>query len=173
MTSTTPFQRPQPTRGTRGGTFAELMLATLIVGTTVVASTASLSESAEVYQFFAEGPHEALMLAQEIHEAAIMLPWEAEAGAPATFGDDVVTIWDLDAAEFKPPLSAEAVTIVSHPTWTQRVTVRTVDLENPTVEVDPDTFEGDTLTELKVTILNGPTEVGVYPWWLSEPGSDT
>jgi hypothetical protein len=162
----------KPPRSMRGGSFAELMLATLIVGTTIVASTASLSESAEVYQYFAEGPHEALMLAQEIHEAAILMPWEADPDSVGVFGEDIDTIWDLDDATFKPPRSAEYEVIVSHPTWTQRVSVQTVDLANPTVEVNPDTFEGDMLTELKVTILNGPTEVGVYPWWLSEQGSD-
>ncbi len=164
-----PTRRLAASRGTRGATFAELMLATIIVGTTIVAATSSLSESAEVYHFFAEGPHEALMLAQEIHEAAIMLPWEAEAGAEANYGEDVVTLWDLDEAEFNPPRSADYEVITSHLPWTQSVAVRTVSMVDPTLEVDPDTFEGETLTELKVTIFKANLEVGTFPWWVSEP----
>ena len=156
----------------RGSTFAELMLATLIVGTTVVASISSLSQSAEVYHYFAEGPHEALMLAQEIHEAAILLPWEADPGTPAAFGTEIVTIWDLDEEEYNPPRSAEYEVITSHSAWTQEIGIRTVDLENPSVEVDPEDFEGQILLELQVTVLNGNQEVGVFPWWITAPGTE-
>jgi len=83
------------------------MLATLILGYTVVGATNSLSKSASVYHYFNEGAHESLMLAQEIHEAARLLPWGTAAGAPATFGPDVVTIWDLHDKTFSPPRSAD------------------------------------------------------------------
>jgi len=156
----------------RGSSFAELMLATLIVGTTIVASISSMSESAEVYHYFSDGPHEALMLAQEIHEAAVLLPWEADPGDPAVFGPDVVTVWDLDEAEFDPPRSAEYEVILSHIAWEQHVEVRVVDMADPTVEVDPDTFEGDTLTELAVTVYQGPNVAGTFKWWITEPGAD-
>ncbi len=164
-------RRPQHARQ-RGSSFAELMLATLIVGTTIVASISSMSESAEVYHFFSDGPHEALMLAQEIHEAALLLPWEAPAGADANFGPDVVTLWDLDEEEFDPPRSAEYEVILSHVSWEQHVEVRVVDADDPTVEVDPDTFEGETLTELAVTVFKGSGEAGTFKWWISEPGVD-
>ena len=159
-------------RRTRGATFGELMLATLIVGTTIVASISSLSESAEVYHFFSEGPHEALMLAQEVHEAAILLPWEAEAGAEANYGPDVVTLDDLHDAEFSPPRSADYEVISSHLSWKQRVNVLTVSMDDPTLVVDPETFEGEILTKLEVTILNGNTEVGVFPWWMTNPATE-
>jgi hypothetical protein len=157
-------------RPERGSSFAELMLATLIVGTTIVATVSSMSGSAEVYHYFSDGPHESLMLAQEVHEAALMLPWEAEPGAAPNFGPDVVTLWDLDGLEFDPPRSADYEVVLSHIAWSQEMAVRVVDLENPTVEVeDPATFDGDMLTELKVTIYRADQNVGDFKWWISEP----
>lgn len=160
---------PPSKRRQAGSTFAELMLATLIIGTTVVGASSSLSQTATVYHYFTDGPHEALMLAQEIHEAAVALPWSAEPGAPATFGEHVVTLWDLDEEDYKPPRSANYDVVASHGNWKQVVVVEHVDMENPTVVVDPDAFEGQTLVRLKVTILNGSVEVDSFDWWMTEP----
>jgi hypothetical protein len=172
-----------PNRSEQGTSFAELMLASMIIGTTLVATTSSMTESAEVYHFFSDGPHEALMLAQEIHEAAVLLPWE-EAG-DSSFGDDVDTIWDFHETTFHPPRSAEYEKVKSHVTWRQQVEVRHVDMDDPTVVVDPDEFEGDTLVELRVHVveLDGvyetwdeedpepgvATDFGWFTWWMSEP----
>lgn len=164
-----PRRRRETRRRERGSTFAELMLATLIVSTTIVASINSLAESAEVYHFFADGPHEALMLAQEIHEAAQLLPWEVEPGTPPNWGEDVVTIWDMNEKEFSPPRSAKYDVVVSHKGWTQEVLIHVVDLDNPNTHVDPATFEGDMLVELHVKVRNGDVLVDEFRWWLSEP----
>ncbi len=151
-----------------GATFAEVMLASMVLGAAVVASTASMRGSTEVYHYFAEGPHEALMLAQEIHEAAVLLPWEADEDAEEIFGD-AKKLDDIDGATYGPPRSAEYEVVVRHSNWSQEVEVMKVDLADPSVEIDPETFEGEILTELKVTIFNGPTEIGVFSWWMSEP----
>jgi hypothetical protein len=156
-------------RATRGATFFELMLAVLIISTTLVASTSSMRTSSEVYHYFADGQHEALMLAQEIHEAAKLLPWVAAPGAEAAFGSDVYDLWDLDGKEYDPPRSAEHDVIISHLGWSQKVEIRVVDMENPEVEVDPATFEGETLVEIKVSIFQGELEVDSVGWWLTEP----
>ena len=155
-------------RRVAGASFAELMLATIVVGSAVVASTASLRGSTEVYHYFAEGPHEALMLAQEIHEAALLLPWEAEEADPELFGAGVKGLFDLDDKEFSPPRSAEYEVVISHIGWSQEVDIKIVDLEDPSIEVDPETFEGETLTELEVTIKIGDDVVGTHSWWMSE-----
>lgn len=162
---------PVPTRRRRerGSSFAELMLATLIVGTTIVASTTSLAESAEVYHFFADGPHEALMLAQEIHEAAQLLPWEVEPGALPAWGDEIVTIWDMHGKTFSPPRSANYDIVASHVGWKQEVLIHVVDLDDPNTHVDPTTFEGDMLVELHVKVYTGQVLVDEFRWWLSEP----
>lgn len=152
-----------------GTTFAELMLATLIIGTTVVGASSSLSQTATVYHFFTDGPHEALMLANEIHEAAIKLPWTAAEGAESAFGDGVVTLFDLDEQEYNPPRSASYDLIVSHPNWTQEVAVQHVDMDNPSQVVDPGSFGGETLVRLEVTIFSGEIEVDTFHWWMSEP----
>ncbi len=172
-----------PNRCQQGTSFAELMLASVIIGTTLVATTSSMTESAEVYHFFSDGPQEALMLAQEIHEAAVLLAWE-EAG-DASFGDDVEILWDFHDTTFHPPRSAEFEKVKSHVTWRQTVELRHVDMDDPTVVVDPDTFEGDTLVELRVHVeeLDGvyetwdegdpepgvATDFGWFSWWMSEP----
>lgn len=156
----------------RGGTLAEVMLATLVVGTTLVATASSMSQSATVYAFFTDGPHEALMLAQEIHEASGLLPWEADVGAPATFGDDVTTLWDLDDQEYNPPRSAQYETVSSHPKWTQLAEVDFVSLDDPSQVVDPDVFGGETLVRLTVTISRLEEEMGSFEWWMTEPSDD-
>jgi hypothetical protein len=149
------------------------MLATIVIGTTVVASTSSLRGSTEVYHYFAEGPHEALMLAQEIHEVAVLMPWEAEPGDEALFGDDIKDVWGLDEESFSPPRSAEYEVVISHLGWSQHVHVTMVDLDDPSVEVDPDVFEGDMLMELEVIVMRGGDVVGSHSWWISDPSEDS
>ncbi len=163
------FPRLRAARHLRGASFVELMLAVLVISTTVVGSTASLHSSTEVYHYFADGKHEALMLAQEIHEAALLLPWTADASAPAAFGPSVKKLQDLDGMSFFPPRSANYAVVVSNLNWKQIVEVNQVDLNDPTVEVDPATFEGETQTQLKVTVENGGASVGTFTWWLTEP----
>ncbi len=156
-------------RATHGATFVELMLAVLIISTTLVASTSSMRTSSEVYHYFADGQHEALMLAQEIHEAAKLLPWESAPGAEPAFGPDVYDLWDLDGKVYDPPRSAEYDIVLSHLEWSQEVEVRVVDMDNPEIEVDPDTFPGETQVEISVTIKMEGVEVDTVGWWLTEP----
>ena len=156
-------------RSALGATFVELMLAVLIISTTVVASTSSMRTSSEVYHYFADGKHEALMLAQEIHEAAKLLPWESSPGDEAQFGSEVFDLWDLDGKTYTPPRSAEYDVIISHIGWTQEVDVHFVDMDHPEVVVDPATFEGETQVEIEVTIKQGDEVMDTVGWWLTEP----
>lgn len=151
-----------------GATFVELMLAVLIVSTTLVASTASMHGSEETYHYFADGKHEALMLAQEIHEAAKVLPWTHAAGAEPAFGSDVYDVWDLDGKTWSPPRSADYDVVVSHIGWSQEAKVVTVDMAHPDVEVNPATFTGETMVELKVKIKDGADVVDEVDWWMSQ-----
>jgi hypothetical protein len=155
-------------RAERGASFFELMLAVLIISTTVVASHASLTGTVSAYHYFADGAHESLLLAKEIHEAALLLPWEEGEESTVEFGD-VETLYDLDRMTFTPPRSAGYDIVTSHIGWSQAVTVRTVDMADPTQEVDPFDFEGPTLTELTVSVNDGTKVVGTYSWWLTEP----
>lgn len=148
------------------------MLAVIMIATTVVASNSSLRASTEVYHFFSGGAHEALMLAQEIHEAALLLPWDSQPGDDPLFGPDIYEFADLDDEEFSPPRSTQFDEVVSHLGWTQEVEIRIVDIDNPAVEVDPDTFLGETITELTVTILSETAEVGEFSWWMTDPNND-
>ncbi|MHC5209506.1 MAG: type IV pilus modification PilV family protein [Planctomycetota bacterium] len=158
-----------PRRRERGSTFIELMLAVLVISTTIVASSSSMRSSVEVYHFFADGAHEALLLAQEVHEAALLLPWQPD--DEAQFGPDVHELADLDDMTFSPPRSADYSIVTSHIGWSQVVEVNTVDLMDPTVEVDPETFPGETLTELKVSVKSGALVVGEFSWWMTDPAA--
>ncbi len=148
------------------------MLAVLVISTTVVGSTASLQSSTEVYHYFADGKHEALMLAQEIHEAAQLLPWTVPEGSPPLFGSAVSKLADLDGKTFSPPRSADYDVVISHIPWSQTVELHQVDLEHPEVEVDPADFDGQMQTELKVIVKKSGVEVGTFTWWLAEPTHD-
>ena len=161
-------------RSEAGASFIELMLSVVVISTSIVASTNSMGRSSEVYDYFANGKHEALMLAQEIHEAALLLPWELTAEEIAAnpdgnFGPDVQVLWDLDAMAYTPPRSASYDVVISHIGWSQHVTVRVVDLNHPEIEVDPLTFDGETLTELKVVIKQQGFKVDEVSWWMTPP----
>jgi hypothetical protein len=154
----------------RGASFAELMLAVLILSTTVVASHSSLTGTVAAYHYFADGAHESLLLAKEIHEAALLLPWQEEAGSEAQFGADVQSLFDLDGKVYSPPRSAGYDIVTSHIGWSQTVEIRTVSMADPSLEVDADDFGGPTLTELSVAVKDGTNKlVGTFSWWLTEP----
>lgn len=148
------------------------MLAVLVISTTVVASHSSLMGTVSAYHYFADGGHDSLLLAKEIHEAALLLPWESGTGSDASFGADVHTLFELDGKVYCPPRSAGYDIVTSHLGWSQAVDVRTVSMTNPSVEVDPSTFTGQMLTELTVVVKDGEKVVGTHSWWLSEPTAD-
>jgi len=156
----------------RGTSFAELMLAVLIISTTVVASHSSLTGTVNAYHYFADGAHESLLLAKEIHEAALLLPWHEDPESTASFGSDVHTLFDLDGKDYSPPRSASYDIVTSHLDWSQHVEVRTVSMADPNQQVDPVSFSGQTLTELTVEVKDGEKLVGSYSWWLTEPTSE-
>jgi hypothetical protein len=156
----------------RGTSFAELMLAVLIISTTVVASHSSLTGTVSAYHYFADGAHESLLLAKEIHEAALLLPFKAEDEGTAHFGPDVFSLFELDDKVYSPPRSAGYDIVTSHVGWSQSVNIRTVSMADPTLEVDASTFTGPTLTELSVAVKDGEKLVGTYSWWLTEPTSE-
>ena len=148
------------------------MLAVLVISTTIVASHSSLMGTVATYHYFADGGHESLLLAKEIHEAALLLPWEADTGSEASFGADVHTLYELDGKVYAPPRSAGYDIVTSHLGWSQTVSVRTVSMNDPAVEVDPSTFAGQTLTELTVVVKDGEKLVGTHSWWLTDPTSE-
>lgn len=170
-----PKRRSRRARSTTGATFIEVSLATVIIATALVGAMSSMTETAKVYHYFSEGPHEALMLAQEIHEAALLLPFEPEVGQSDLFGSSVETVHDLDDRSYKPPRSAQYEPIGSHQHWSQHVSVRLVAVDDPSVEIsDPESFSGEALTELKVTIRDElDEEAGTFTWWMTPPEEDS
>lgn len=167
-----PSSRTPARRAQLGTSFAELMLAVLVISTTVVASHSSLTGTVSAYHYFADGAHESLLLAKEIHEAALLLPWESGTESEASFGADVHTLYELDGKVYSPPRSAGYDIVTSHLGWSQTVDIRTVSMTNPSVEVDPSTFTGPTLTELSVAVKDGEKLVGTHSWWLTDPTSE-
>lgn len=162
---------PRRKRSIVGATFIEVSLATVIIATAVVGAMSSMTETAKVYHYFADGPHEALMLAQEIHEGALLLPFEPVLGENDLFGTNVETVYDLDGRTYSPPRSAQYETIHSHKHWSQAVNVRLVAVDDPSVEVEnPEAYGGPTLTELTVTVFDELNqEAGAFTWWMAPP----
>ncbi len=177
MNHTNPCNNPRrPVRRKRsviGATFVEVSLATVIIATAIVGAMSSVTETAKVFHYFSDGPHEALMLAQEIHEAALLLPFEEVAGQNDLFGANVSTVYDLDDRIYSPPRSAQYEAISSHQFWKQSVEVRHVELDDPSQEVeDPASFAGEMLTELKIVIHEGDLEKGSFTWWMTPPENE-
>jgi hypothetical protein len=149
-----------------GFSFVEVLLATLIVGTLMVAATTALTSSVHTYNVLAGQPFTALTLAREIHAAALTLPRDPGDGVPATDGSEVVVLDDLDGALFSPPIDAQLATLAHVSGWSQDVALERVSLSQPD---QPAALSADlsTLWRLDVVIRQGAKEVGRYSWWIN------
>lgn len=155
-------------REERGTTFADVLISTVVVSTAIVATMTTVADSARVYDYFANGPYTALLVAQEVHEAALTLPWEADpAATEGLFGPDVFVIQDLDGKSIQPARTAEFSTITNPLNWKQQVEINEVDPNDPSI---PAYLDPDALLELEVKVFDpADTLVGTFTWWMSPP----
>jgi hypothetical protein len=165
------------------------MLATLIVGSALVAAMMSLSSAAQSQAALASGPTTALTLANEIHTLALSLPKTAGDGTPAHSGSEVAVLDDLDGASFSPPIDASKGALTASTGWTQSVTIDSIDLTGAAQTADDDDDDeghghghghghdddededesdsADTLLKLTVTVRQGSAAAGTYTWWIN------
>jgi len=161
-----PGGRSPSRRATTGLTFIEVLLATLIAGTMLVAATSALTGTVQARQIMADRPVTAFSLAREIHSASQVLPRATGDGVPATIGSEVVTLDDLDGATFSPPISSRLAQIAGSIGWSQEVHLEHVDLASPGT-LAADATSASTLLRLTVTVRQAAAVVGTYIWWLN------
>ncbi len=161
-----PGGRPSSRRAQSGFSFIEVMLATLVVGTVLVAATSSITGSVKAKHILVGEPGIALGLAREIHSVAQVLPRGAGGSTPASVGSDVLVLEDLNGATFSPPLAATLDSLNQSVGWSQAVAIDTVALASPD-QLATNTDGSAVLLRLTVTIREGATVVGTYTWWLN------
>lgn len=144
-----------------GLTLVEVLVASAVLGTVVVAATHSLTMTAAAQHEVQAQPSTAFELARDVFRVAQTLGREAGDGLPAESLDELLLLEDLDGAELSPPIDGLMQERDGLDSWTQRTFVRRVGLADPTTTQ----ADGD-LYELTVVIDEGPDTVGTYRWWL-------
>jgi hypothetical protein len=144
----------------------EVLVATALVGTALVAATAALTGAVKTQDALVGEPTTALALAREIHGLALLLPRTPGDGVPASGPTEVAVLDDLDGATFSPPIDAGLAVRTAATGWSQQVEIARVDLASPgTLAVDTD--GDDALLRLTVTVLKGAAVEGTYTWWIN------
>jgi len=171
---TPPFRPPVARRRPRGFTLVEAALTMVIIGTGVVAmlqllaaGTMSSNSSAELTT--------AVQLANNVHEIALALPFTCptnptsttfkDTGGPANY----TYLWDLNGDSYKPPLDIRRNQISNYSTWTQQVTVQSVDPTNLDA-VRPNSVTLPT-ARLTVVILHNNKKLYKATWLICAPNS--
>ena len=146
----------------------------VIIGTGVVAmlqllaaGTMSNSSAAELTT--------AVQLANNVHEIALALPFTCptnptsttfkDTGGPANY----TYLWDLNGDSYKPPLDIRRNSINAYSTWTQQVTVQSVDPTNLDA-VRPNSVTLPT-ARLTVVILHNKKQLYKATWLICAPNS--
>lgn len=138
------------------------------MSTAIVAAMSTVADSTKVYDYFANGPYTALLVAQEVHEAALTLPWEADPEqTDGLFGPDVYELDDIDGMSIQPARTAEWNEITNPLDWKQDVVLNEVDPNDPTI---PAYLDPNALMELEVKVYDAADNiVGTFTWWMSPP----
>lgn len=158
----------------RGFTLLEAALATMIVGTGVVALLQLLAAGTMSTEAGTELTT-AVNLANNIHEISVYLPFNdpgsggstttKEAGGPGNYND----IWDLNGDTYSPPLDARRQPISGYSNWAQQVTVQSVAPDNLTV-TRPNSVTIPT-ARVTVTITHNGRTIYSESWIVAAPNS--
>jgi hypothetical protein len=144
----------------------EVLIATALVGTALVAASVALTGAVKTQDALAGDSTTALGLAREIHGLALLLPRTPGDGVPAAGPGDVAVLEDLDGATFCPPIDARLAEQSASPDWSQEVGLARVDLDAPGTLAAGDDGD-DALLRLTVTIRQGADVEGTYTWWIN------
>jgi prepilin-type N-terminal cleavage/methylation domain-containing protein len=153
-------------RAASGFSLIEVLLATLVVGTVLVAATGAIGGAVSARAALSSEPVTAFELAREIHSLALVLPRDAGDGLPAATGADIALLEDLDGARFSPPVSAARAALAHATGWSQEVTLEAVDLAAPG-SLAADATADAVLLRLTVVVREGASLRGTYVWWLN------
>ncbi len=165
-------KRPRRSATDQAATLIDVLVATMILGIALISVTESTSRTVELKATLEQDPTTAYVLAKEIFELAQTLPKQPSGVTAATSPTQVEALDSLAGAEFSPPLLANGSVDSAHTGWTQVVDLALYDLDDlgtPTGE-DATAKVGAhqaRLYQLRVAVLQGTEEVGVYRWWLT------
>lgn len=175
ITRTAPARWRREHRYQAGGfTLIEAALAMIIIGVGVLAlleliTAGTMSNSAGTEMTTA------VNLANNIHEITIGMAFQ-DAGSPtsastkegsvAAYND----IWDLNGDTYSPPLDVRRNPIAAYSTWSQKVTVQSVDPTNVTA-IRPSNPGSYPTARVTVTITHGNKTVYTASWLVTAPNS--
>lgn len=142
-----------PRRQRRGFTLVETALAMVIVGTGVMALLQLLAAGTMVNAGGTELTT-AVNLANNVHEITLGLPFQnpttpgtlvKDTGGPTAY----TYLWDMNGDTYSPPLDVLRSPISTYSTWSQKVTITTVDPANVTATRPND----PTVPTARVTVI--------------------
>jgi prepilin-type N-terminal cleavage/methylation domain-containing protein len=157
----------------RGFTLVETALAMVIVGVGVVSLLQLLAAGTMVNSGGTELTT-AVNLANTIHEISISLPFQnpssptslaKDSGGPTAY----TYLWDMNGDTYSPPLDVRRQPITKYSTWSQKVTITTVDPNNVTA-VRPNDPTVPT-ARVTVVITHNNREVYQASWLITAPNS--
>lgn len=154
-----------------GFTLVEAALAMVIVGTGVMALLQLLAAGTMTN---ASGTTltTAVNLANNIHEITIGMPFQ-KPGNPGSLAKDsggptaYTYLWDMNGDTYSPPLDVRRNPITTYSTWSQKVTINTVDPTNVTAARPND----PTVATARVTVVITHNSQTVYQasWLITAP----
>lgn len=162
-------------RAQRGFTITEVLVATMLVGTSFVAVSWLTTSATRTHEMYKQSETDTLQLAREVHELAMNIKNEELSGlGTALLAKDIVALDSLDGATFSPPLRADGSVMTHLSGWSQEVDLSVH--EKTLSEKAPMLKTANALTKpakgsgkmylLEVTILEGTTTRGSYEWLL-------
>jgi Tfp pilus assembly protein PilV len=163
----------------RGFTLVEAALAMVIVGTGVMALL-QLIASGTMINASGANLTTAVNLANNVHEISLGLPLQnssnslpisKESGPPTGY----TRLWSMNGDTYSPPLDVTRHPITSYSTWSQNVTISTVDPTNVTAarpnnnNIDPS--KGPTYPAARLTVVIKHNQQTVYrtSWLITAP----
>jgi prepilin-type N-terminal cleavage/methylation domain-containing protein len=156
---------------TAGFTLFEVLLAVLILGTALVASTWSMTATARTKAAYDQAASPALFLAQEIFTLADGLPRTPIGMTGATTGAAVVALDSLVGAKFSPPILADASVAPGFEGWEQSVDLSVYALDDLATPTGDDPAEGlapesGCVYRLDIEVRHDGEAVGSFSWWV-------
>jgi hypothetical protein len=155
-----------------GFTFAEVLMATVIVGFAVISSSWALAGAVSTKHELKETPFTASQLAKEIYECAEAIPREPTGTVAVTSGGAVTALDNLIGATFSPPILADGSTLTEMADWTQTVDLEVYALDDLTTPTGEDAWLGlsehaERMFKLTVTIQKDGADVDSFHWWIT------
>jgi len=166
-----PLERRAKTRGVRGFTLVEILLAALITGIALAAVSWTMASAAQAQSVINQDPR-AFLLAREIRELADTLARQPSGVVGVTRGEDILALDSLHGAVFSPPVRSDRTKQAALTGWAQHVTLAVCSLDDPTTPTGESPTLGlasgaKRLYRLTVAVTHDGEPVDRFEWWLA------